>query len=62
MTKGKAKVVAVTLFVLAGFFLLSGFVTSCILGGRVYFGVYVVIAIFLAGGGFILLRRNYNPN
>jgi len=50
---------AVTLFVLAGFFLLSGFITSCILGGPVYFGVYVFIAIFLAGGGFFLLKRNY---
>ena len=59
MTKGQAKIMAVTLFVLAGFFLLSGFITSCILGGPVYFGVYVFIAIFLAGGGFFLLKRNY---
>ena len=49
---------AVTLFVLAGFFLLSGFITSCILGGRVYFGIYVFVAIFLVGGGFFLLKRN----
>jgi hypothetical protein len=59
MRKGQAKVIAITLFVLAGFFLLSGFITSCILGGPVYFGVYVFIAIFLAGGGFFILKRNY---
>ena len=59
MTKGQAKVIGVTLFVLAGFIILSGFVVSFILGGPIPFGISIFIAILLVGGGFFFLKRDY---